>query len=308
MLGKVKKRVLQNPLSGIDPRYLQILFLSALCIFGVWHREFPIAPSKVFYLFFTGLLVQAIGVMLWGLPVRSLLSALISCCSVLLLLRSESTVLLCLAAMLSIASKFVFRFSGKHIFNPSNFGIVAVLFLSDKAWVSSGQWGTGVLLAAWCVALGLLVSGFVGRRDMGLAFLGCYALLILYRVVTLGLPLQVLFHELQNGSLLIFCFYMLTDPRSTPDAPIARILFAWGVATLGYWIRFEMFQPNALLLALFFLSPITPLLDRLWKSKRFSWGVENRETGWGSVRSHLSYFLGYCRECLRLLWVLRRQS
>ena len=68
-------------------------------------------------------------------------SALISGLSLCLLLRTNRADLAVLAAMVTIAGKFVIRVNGKHIFNPTNCAIVAMLLLTDRVWVSPGQWG-----------------------------------------------------------------------------------------------------------------------------------------------------------------------
>ena len=63
-------------------------------------------------------------------------SALISGLSLCLLLRTNRLDLAVLAAVLTIAGKFLFRFRGKHVFNPTNGGLVAMLLLTDQVWVS----------------------------------------------------------------------------------------------------------------------------------------------------------------------------
>src|SRR6266566_49602 len=69
-------------------------------------------------------------------------SALISGLSLCLLLRTNSLLLAMTAAFAAIAGKFVLRWNGKHIFNPTNFGLViAMLCAGERVWVSPGQWG-----------------------------------------------------------------------------------------------------------------------------------------------------------------------
>ncbi|PYO55606.1 MAG: Na+-transporting NADH:ubiquinone oxidoreductase, subunit NqrB, partial [Candidatus Rokuibacteriota bacterium] len=66
-------------------------------------------------------------------------SALISGLSLCLLLRTNSLTLAVLTAALAIASKFVLRVGGKHVFNPTNFALVAMMLLTGAVWVSPGQ-------------------------------------------------------------------------------------------------------------------------------------------------------------------------
>jgi Na+-transporting NADH:ubiquinone oxidoreductase subunit NqrB len=86
--------------------------------------------------------------------------------------------LVCLAVVITIGSKFLIRYRGKHIFNPTNFGIVCLLILSDGAWVSPGQWGSIVWFAFPLVCLGSMVVYRSTRSDISLAFLAAYSLML----------------------------------------------------------------------------------------------------------------------------------
>jgi len=78
-------------------------------------------------------------------------------------------------------------------------------------------------------------------------------------------------HQLSSGSLLIFAFFMITDPRSTPDSRPGRILFAIAVASLAAWFIIGPNQRGALLMALAALAFLTPLIDRFLPARRFEW-------------------------------------
>ena len=92
----------------------------------------------------------------------------------------------CAWATIAIASKFLIRVRGKHIFNPANIGIVGAMLLTGDAWVSPGQWGAGPALVFLVGAAGLMVVLRVGRIDTSMAFLLTFALLDLwpYRTAT----------------------------------------------------------------------------------------------------------------------------
>jgi Na+-translocating ferredoxin:NAD+ oxidoreductase RnfD subunit len=78
-------------------------------------------------------------------------------------------------------------------------------------------------------------------------------------------------NQLQSGALLLFTFFMITDPRSTPDRRLGRIVFAAAVALLAYWLQFRWQLRPALFYALAALSPLTPLIDRVLPAARFAW-------------------------------------
>lgn len=123
-----------------DARDFQILFLSVFLVLGVWARDFSVKPAAVAVILITSFAVQ------WVINKDSMKSAAITGISLCLLLRANSLWPLALASAIAIASKAVFRFRGKHFFNPSNLGIIAALALTGNSWVTPGQWGTDLWL------------------------------------------------------------------------------------------------------------------------------------------------------------------
>ena len=142
---------------------------------------------------------------------------------------------------------------------------------SGDVWVSPGQWGSSVWLAFLLVCCGGLVLQRAARADTAIVFLGAYAGLLLLRAVMLGDPMAIPLHQLQSGALLIFAFFMITDPRSTPDRRVGRVLFAVAVAVFAYSLQFDSQIRAGLFFALAALSPMTPLIDRLFPAARFAW-------------------------------------
>ena len=97
-------------------------------------------------------------------------SALISGFSLSLFLRTNYWELAVLAALLCIVSKFTLRYKGKHLFNPTNFGVVFMLILfGDKIWVSAGQWGNAAIAAFFMIGMGSLVVYKSRRSDITLS-------------------------------------------------------------------------------------------------------------------------------------------
>ncbi len=193
-----------------------------------------------------------------------------------LLLRADGSWLWIAAGALAMASKFILRVSGKHVFNPANFAIVALMLTSDAVWVSPGQWGDAVWLVMLLASLGWLVLSRAARLDIAAFFLASYGLLLLTRCLILGDPLTIPAHQMQSGALLLFAFFMITDPRATPDHRWGRALFATSVALLAYHLQFDEQIRPGLFLALAALSPLVPLIDHALPAPRFTW---NRTIG-----------------------------
>jgi Na+-transporting NADH:ubiquinone oxidoreductase subunit NqrB len=254
-----------------DPRLYQILLLTGLLIYGAVFLDFEIQPLRALLLLATVLLTQYACTRLWRLPAFEPRSALISGLSLCLLLRTNSAALAVLAAVATIGSKFLLRVRGKHVFNPTNFGIVATLLLTGGVWVSPGQWGSAAFFAFLVACLGGLVVNRAARSDVTYAFLGFYLAVLFGRALWLGQPAAIPLHQLENGAFLIFTFFMISDPKTTPDSRAGRVLFALLVALGAGCVHFVLYRPNGLLLSLAFLAPAVPLIDLLLPGRRYAW-------------------------------------
>ncbi|MDY6784145.1 MAG: RnfABCDGE type electron transport complex subunit D [Cyanobacteriota bacterium] len=207
-------------------------------------------------------------------PISSLRSALITGLGLCLLLRANNWQTMALAGCLAIASKFLFRYREKHFFNPANFGIIASLIFTQDAWVSPGQWGTDWWYLLLFAGAGGIVLQKVGRWDTSATFLATYAGLEALRTLWLGQGWDVYVHHLMSGSLLLFALFMLTDPRSMPNARIGRGIWAIAIAWVAFILQHQFYLTTAIFWALFAISPLTVVLDELWHSERFTWNVK----------------------------------
>lgn len=255
-----------------DGRHFQIAFLSGFLCYGILHLQWDAEIDRYLTIAVTCLGTQAFFIHRHGLEWRTLKSAGITTLGMCLLFKSGSIATLVLGAFIAIASKFFLRSNGKHVFNPANVGIALAILLTGDAWVSPGQWGSGAALVFLVGAAGMTVVLRVGRIDTSAAFLLTFAGLDFCRTVLyLGWEPEVWLHKLTSGSLLLFTFFMITDPVTTPSAPRARIGWSMLVGALAFWLAWKHFVVAAPVWALFFLSPLTPLIDRLWKGERFKW-------------------------------------
>ena len=199
-------------------------------------------------------------------------SALITSLSLSILLRANSLWFWLAAGVIAISAKFLIRYRGKHLFNPACIGIVVVSLLAgNAAWVSPGQWGQAPIFAAFAIGFAALVLSSAKRLDIALGFLIAFAAMLFGRALYLGDPMAIPIHQLQSGALLVFAFFMITDPRSTPDSRLARLLFAIAVAAAAAWLSWEYHIRGAMLFALAGLAVLTPLLDHLLPANRFEW-------------------------------------
>jgi len=282
-----------------DARDAQIAFLSLFLLLGVSRCDWTLHPGHLLAAIASCLLAQWVATVLipyfqqrrwWAAatsdarPVQLATlpgwrSAAITSLGLCLLLRANSPLTMALAGGLAIASKFVFCYKRKHCFNPANFGIVAALLLTGDAWVSPGQWGADAWYLLVFASAGCLVLGWVGRWDTSLAFLASYAGLEAARSLYLHQGWDIWTHQFSSGSLLLFALFMLTDPRSIPNARAARLVWALAIAIATFVLQHQFYSQTALFWALFALAPLTPLLDALWQAPQFSWQAVRRDRG-----------------------------
>jgi len=258
-------------LARTDPRHFQIAALASLLGFNLLFVDFGARPWPSILAITASLATQIVCTRAFALPQFDLRSPLITGLSLSLLLHADEPWLHALAAMIAISSKFVLRVDGKHIWNPAGLAIVILLFTSHDVWISPGQWGTSVWLISAVAFAGILVLQAARRTDIALFFLASHAVLLLARAIWLGDPLAIPLHQLQSGSLLIFAFFMISDPKTAPDSRLGRLLFAFTVAASAHWLTFFMQMRPALYVALIALSPLVLLIDRLFPAPRFTW-------------------------------------
>lgn len=264
-----------------DARDYQIVCLSLFLAMGVAMRDWSLQPAIVATAVFTALISQ--GVLTFLVSQKSVStkplkisdfnwrSPLITALGLSLLLRTDHMATMMLAAGVAIASKFLFKTGNKHFFNPANLGIIAALTLTNDAWVSPGQWGDEIWYGLIFVGAGGMVLKRVGRWDTTGMFLASYALLEAIRNLYLGWTWDVWAHRMTSGSLLLFALFMVTDPRSIPNARPARLIWALAIAILTFVLRNQFYLSTAVFWALFALAPLTVALDKLWESPRFEW-------------------------------------
>jgi enediyne biosynthesis protein E5 len=254
-----------------DARHYQVAALACLLAFNVGFVDFGAKPVPSAFAIISALATQIACTRVFALPNLDLRSPLITGLSLSLLLRADAFWLHAVAGAIAIASKFLLRVDGKHIWNPAGFAIVTLLATSPGVWISPGQWGTDVWLVSALLLAAILVLSAARRTDIALYFLGSHAALLFARAVWLGDPLAIPMHQLQNGSVLIFSFFMISDPRTAPDSRTGRFFFAFAVAALAHWLAFFMQTRPALYFALIALSPLVLLIDKALPAQRFTW-------------------------------------
>jgi Na+-transporting NADH:ubiquinone oxidoreductase subunit NqrB len=253
-----------------DARHLQIIALTSLLAINFAVIDFGASIAASAIALVACVLTQDVCSRLAKIPL-DLRSPLITGLSLSLLLRAEEPWMHGVAGVIAISSKFLLRIDGKHIFNPAGLAIVVLLLSSSGVWISPGQWGASIWFAALVGFFAIMVLHAARRTDIAIYFFLSHAALLFARAHWLGDPSAIPLHQLQSGALLIFTFFMISDPRTSPDSPLGRFLFAFAVAALAHYLAFFVQLRPALYFALIVLSPATLLIDRVLPAPRFVW-------------------------------------
>ncbi|HTR83897.1 MAG TPA: RnfABCDGE type electron transport complex subunit D [Reyranella sp.] len=255
----------------LDARWLQIGAIGGLLLFGVLTRDFALSWQQVVLCFAGALAAQALWISALGLKDVGYLSAIVTGIGLSVLVRADTLWVHPVVAAIAITAKFVIRVRGKHVFNPANLGVMIAVLFVPGAWLSPGQWGSDMVAGLWFIALGITVTLSARRFDIAWAFLACFGALLIGRVVWLDQRWAVLLNQLSSGSLLLFTFFMITDPMTTPNDRRMRWLYAALVAVLAFTWQFVWYRNGGPVWALFLLSPLVPLLDWLVPGEKHRW-------------------------------------
>jgi hypothetical protein len=194
-------------------------------------------------------------------------SAYITGISVGILLRSPAYWTYALCAALSITSKYALRFRNRHIWNPSNFGICAMLFLaSDSVAGLSIQWGNNFasLVVIWI--LGSLILWRARRFHITATYVVSFIALSFLRAWITGDPWQAEISPITGPMYQLFIFFMITDPKTTVRSRAGQCIVAFAIALVEFFMRLgsSVYAP---LYALFWVGPAALFIE-MWMDGR----------------------------------------
>jgi enediyne biosynthesis protein E5 len=257
----------RNRLLSLDNRFVPPVFITLILLVG--HLTFGILESyqKTLLAIGTSMLAElALGrIFLHKWP--NLASAYITGISVGILLRSPAFWPYALCGLLAITSKYVLRVRGRHIWNPSNFGISVMLFLASQAVASlSIQWGNNLwaMLVIW--ALGTAIIWRLRRFHICAVYVASFVLLALLRAWMTGDPWQSEISPITGPEYQLFIFFMITDPKTTVRSKLGQCIVAFSVAVVEFFLRLDQ-SIYAPLYALFLVGP-TAMLIEMWMNSR----------------------------------------
>jgi Na+-translocating ferredoxin:NAD+ oxidoreductase RnfD subunit len=251
-----------------DNRYIAPLFITFILLVG--HLSYGILESywKTGLAIVTAIVAELIlGRIFFG-KWLNLASAYITGISVGILVRSPAYWPYALCSAISIMSKYVLRMKGRHIWNPSNFGLSVLFFIAADTMAGlSIQWGNYVapLLVIWI--LGSIIIWRARRFHICATYVVSFFLFAFLRSWITGDPWQSEIAPITGPMYQLFVFFMITDPKTTVKSKLGQCVVAFLVAfaEFGFRLMHVIYAP---FYALFFVGPAANLIEIWWESSR----------------------------------------
>ena len=245
----------------VDQRYLAPALITCVLIAGQISFGFLESWSRTFLAIATAIGVELVLVRAVYGTWPHLASAYVSGISVGILVRSPAFWPYALCSAISITSKYAIRVDGRHLFNPTNFGIVAMLVLaSDTVAGLSVQWGNNLLPMVLVWIFGTFILRSVGRLHITVTYVASFLLFGLVRSLVTGHPWLSEVAPITGPMYQLFIFFMITDPKTTVADKRMQALVVFLIAALEAVFRLMQFV-YAPFYALFIIGPIANLIE-----------------------------------------------
>jgi len=270
--GAQWKRILSFDNRFMPPVFITLILLAGNVSFGILESF-----QKTLLAIGTSILAELILGRIFLHKWPHLASAYITGISVGILIRSPFFWPYALCSLLSITSKYVLRVKGRHIWNPSNFGISAMVFLAAESVATlSIQWGNnlGAMVVIWL--LGAAIIWRLRRFHICATYVISFIALAFLRTWITGDPLLSEISPITGPEYQLFIFFMITDPKTTVRSKKWQCVVAFAVAAVEMLLRLDQ-SVYAPFYALFMVGP-TALLIEMWCSpKRIAAAVPVKE-------------------------------
>lgn len=265
----------RNLMAILDSRYMPPVFITTILLAGNLTFGMLESYQKTLLAIATSIVCELVLSRLlrgeWPHPA----SAYITGISVGILVRSPAFWPYALCAALSITSKYVIRVKGRHLFNPSNFGISAMLFLAPEAVATlSIQWGNYLLPMVVIWILGFVIVWRVRRLNISVTYVISFLAFAFLRSRIVGSPWQSEVAPITGPMYQLFVFFMVTDPKTTVRSKTGQcaVVFLVAVAEMIMRLNQIVYAP---FYALFLVGPCA-LLIQMWLDSRRAGAPELR--------------------------------
>jgi len=244
-----------------DNRYLPPIFITLILVVGNLSFGLLESFSRTTLAIGTSIFFEVgLGLLMYR-RIPNLASAYISGISVGILIRSPEFWPYALGSALAITSKYVIRWHGRHLWNPSNFSIsVMLLLVPEFVATLSVQWGNTIwpMLIVW--VLGAVIVYRVHRFHITATYVISFVILSYARTAFTGHSFLTEVAPITGPMYQLFIFFMITDPKTTVKPRWAQCLVAFSVALAEMILRLSE-NVHAPYYALAIVGPLAMALE-----------------------------------------------
>jgi Na+-translocating ferredoxin:NAD+ oxidoreductase RnfD subunit len=244
------------------------MFITCILATGQWSFGLLESYSRTALAILTALGIELVLARLFWGQWPHLASAYITGISVGILVRSPAMWPYALCSTISITSKYVLRVRGRHLWNPSNFGICVMLFLATDAVAGlSIQWGNYLppMIIVWI--LGSVIIWQLKRFHICATYVVSFVCFAGVRSWITGHPFLAEVAPITGPMYQLFIFFMITDPKTTVRTKWGQCVVAFLVALAEMMLRLHE-SVHAPYYALFLVGPTANLIEIWWHSRR----------------------------------------
>ena len=263
----VRSQSLLGRFFSLENRYLAPLFITTILLVGQVSFGLLESFSHTILAIATAMLFEMVLGRLFFGKIPHLASAYISGISVGILIRSPEYWPFALCSAIAITSKYVIRWKGRHLWNPSNFAICAMLLVASEFFATlSVQWGNAIwpMLIVW--ALGIIITYRVQRFHITATYVISFIALALLRSTITGHAFLAEVAPITGPMYQLFIFFMITDPKTTVKPKWGQCLVAFLVAVVEMILRLAE-NVHAPYYALTIAGPIAMFIEIWWTSR-----------------------------------------
>jgi enediyne biosynthesis protein E5 len=252
---------------SLGNRYLPPLFITTILVVGhLWYGILESYERTALAIVCALVAELVLGRIFFGKWIN-LASAYISGISVGILIRSPAFWPYALCSVLSVMSKYVLRVKGRHLWNPSNFGICVLLFLAPETVTAlTIQWGNFIAPLAVIWILGSVIIWRAQRIHISVTYVLSFLAFAFVRSWITGDPWRSEISPITGPMYQLFVFFMITDPKTTVRSKKWQCIVVFIVAFVEMLLRLNhvIYAP---LYALFIVGPTAMLID-IWLESR----------------------------------------
>lgn len=195
-----------------------------------------------------------------GVSVRVPITGFISAGTFFMFTESLHAEVYFFGSLAAVLSKNLFRYNGRHVFNPGNIAVLAVVILLPQYAVSvPGQWGGDWWVILLVAAMGIVIAYLAQRWWVSLSYFLSFVLFSTIRGLIFNISPFFLAGTVIGIPSMIYLFHMVTDPATSPRSTKYQIVYGASVGLIDVFLRYKevLYAP---VIALAIVTAVQPLI------------------------------------------------